>query len=96
MSFDLPWHYCSVTENGIKICHFAPETYDPRNWDGTGAGASFEPGMDEEGRYARVWIEQASPARVIVGVSYALRNDPYDIAHADIPSGSPFGDGDWG
>jgi hypothetical protein len=96
LSFDLPWHFCMVTENGIKVCDFAAETYDPRHWDGTGAGASFEPGMDEEGRYVRAWIEHASPARVVVGVRYALSNDVYDIAHADIPSGSPFGDGDWG
>jgi hypothetical protein len=52
--------------------------------------------MDEEGRYVRVWVEQASAARVIVDVHYALSNDLYDIAHADIPSGSPFGDGDCG
>ena len=40
MSFDLPWHFCSVSENGLKFAHFAAETYDPREWDGTGADAS--------------------------------------------------------
>lgn len=46
MSFDLPWHFCAVTENGIKLAHFAAETCDPRNWDGTGADASFEAGAN--------------------------------------------------
>jgi hypothetical protein len=94
MSFDLPWHYCMVSENGIKFAYFAAETYDPRDWEGTGASASFEPGMDKEGRYARVWIDQASAARIVVRVRYALNNEEYDIAHSDIPSGSPYGDGD--
>jgi hypothetical protein len=96
MSFDLPWHYCMVSENGIKFAYFAAETYDPRDWEGTGASASFEPGMDKEGRYARVWIEYASAARIVVRVRYALNNEEYDIAHSDIPSDSPYGEGDWG
>ncbi|WP_309666658.1 hypothetical protein [Tabrizicola sp.] len=96
LSFDLPWQYCAVTENGIKVCDFAAETYDPRTWDKSGAGASFEPGMDKEGRYVRAWVDHASPARIVVGLQYALNNEAYDIAHADIPSGSPHGDGDWG
>ena len=29
MSFDLPWHFCTVSENGLKFAHFAAETYDP-------------------------------------------------------------------
>jgi hypothetical protein len=97
MSFDLPWHYCSVAENGLKFAHFAAETYDPRRWDGQGADASFEPGMDKEGRYARVWIEHQSPARIVVRVRYALNNSRYDIAHDDLPTGSPYNDGkgDW-
>ena len=74
MSFDLPWHFCSVAENGLKFAHVAAETYDPRRWDGKGANASFEPGMDKEGRFARVWIEHQSPARIVVRVRYALNN----------------------
>ena len=77
MSFDLPWHFCSVSENGLKFAHFAAETYDPREWDGTGADASFEAGMDKEGRYARVWIEHQSAARIVVRVRYALTNSKY-------------------
>ena len=97
MSFDLPWHFCSVTENGIKVAHFAAETYDPRNWAATGAEASFEAGMDREGRYARVWIEHQSAARIVVRVRYALTNSKYKIAHDDLPTGSPYNDGkgDW-
>jgi len=35
ISFDLPWHYGSVAENGLKFAHFAAESYDPRNWGAT-------------------------------------------------------------
>jgi hypothetical protein len=84
-----------VTENNIKVANFAAETYDPRDFDGTGGAASFEPGMDKEGRYVRVWIEHQSEARFVVRVRYALANNLYDIAHPDIPSGSPYGKGDW-
>ncbi len=98
MSFDLPWHFCTVSENGLKFAHFAAETYDPREWDGQGADASFEAGMDIEGRYARVWIEHQSAARIVVRVRYALTNSKYEIAHDDLPTGSPYNDGkgDWG
>lgn len=48
MSFDLPWHYCAVSENGLKFANFAAETYDPRRWGATGADASFEAGMDKD------------------------------------------------
>jgi hypothetical protein len=95
MSFDLPWTYCMVTENNIKFANLAAETYDPRDFDGTGGLASFEPGMDDEGRYVRAWIEHQSDARIVVRVRYALNNNLYDIAHPDIPSGSPYGKGDW-
>jgi hypothetical protein len=95
MSFDLPWTYCMVTENNIKFANFAAETYDPRKFYATGGAASFEPGMDREGRYVRAWIEQQSDARIVVRIRYALANNLYDIAHPDVPSGSPYGTGDW-
>lgn len=97
MSFDLPWHFCSVAENGLKFAHFAAETYDPRRWDGRGADASFEPGMDKEGRFVRIWIEHKSAARIIVRVQYALNNSKYEIAHDDLETNSPYnnGKGDW-
>ena len=84
-----------VAENGIKVSYFAAETYDPRNFGGTGGAASFEPGMDRQGRYVRAWIEHQSDARIVVRIRYALANNLYDIAHPDIPSGSPYGKGDW-
>jgi hypothetical protein len=95
MSFDLPWNYCMVTQNGIKFSTLAAETYDPRDFDGTGGAASFEPGMDRQGRYVRAWIEHQSDARIVVRIRYALANNLYDIAFPDIPSGSPYGKGDW-
>ncbi|MBL8856094.1 MAG: hypothetical protein JNK57_19170 [Planctomycetaceae bacterium] len=98
MSFDLPWHFCTVSENGIKVAHFAAETYDPRRWDGKGADASFEAGMDKEGRFARVWIEHQSPARIVVRVRYALVNSKGQFARQDVATGSPYndGNGEWG
>ncbi|MBL8808966.1 MAG: hypothetical protein JNM43_02215 [Planctomycetaceae bacterium] len=97
MSFDLPWHFCSVAENGLKFAHFAAETYDPRDWNGQGADASFEPGMDKEGRFVRIWIEHKSEARVVVRIRYALNNSKYQIAHSDLKTDSPYngGKGDW-
>jgi len=95
MSFDLPWNYCMVTENGLKLSNLAAETYDPREFHATGGAASFEPGMDREGRYVRAWIEHQSDARIVVRIRYALANNLYDIAHSDIPSQSPYGKGDW-
>jgi len=95
MSFDLPWTYCMVTENNIKFANFAAETYDPRKFYATGGAASFEPGMDREGRYVRAWIEHKSDARIVVRIRYALANNLYDIAFPDIPTGSPYGKGDW-
>jgi hypothetical protein len=95
MSFDLPWTYAMVNQKGVRFSTLAAETYDPRDFDGTGGLASFEPGMDREGRYVRAWIEHQSDARIVVRIRYALANNLYDIAFPDIPSGSPYGKGDW-
>jgi hypothetical protein len=95
MSFDLPWTYFMITENNIKFANYAAETYDPREFFATGGAASFEPNMDKESRYVRAWIEHQSDARIVVRIRYALANNLYDIAHRDVPSGSPYGKGDW-
>jgi hypothetical protein len=36
MSFDLPWTYAMVNQQGVKFSTLAAETYDPRDFDGTG------------------------------------------------------------
>lgn len=95
MQYDLPTHFFLVTENNIKFSNFAAETYDPRHWAATGSAASFEPLQDRENRYVRVWIEHQSDARIVVRIFYALCNKNEEIAHPDIPSGSPYGKGDW-
>jgi hypothetical protein len=51
--------------------------------------------MDRQGRYVRAWIEHQSDARKVVRIRYALANNLSDIAFPDIPSGSPYGKGDW-
>ena len=95
MSFDLPAFPSMVTENNIKYSNFWAETYDPRNWHYGGGLASFEPLMDRQNRYARMWIEHQSDARIVVRVRGALCNREEGIARDDIPSGSPYGKGEW-
>lgn len=95
MQYDFPTFFFMVTENGIKFTNFAAETYDPRHWRAKGGAASFEPLQDRENRYVRVWIKHQSDARIVVRVRYALCNNKEEIAHPDIPSGSPYGKGDW-
>lgn len=74
--------------------YYVNETYAFGNeWAETNArGDCYEVGFD---RSARMWIEHASPARVVVGFRGALMNDRGQIAHTDRNSGSPYGRGDW-
>ena len=95
MRFILSAFPCMVTENGIVYSNLWAETYDPRNWRAEGGLASFEPLMDRNCRYARMWVERQSDARIVVRVRGALCNRIEDIAHTDMPSGSPYGKGDW-
>jgi hypothetical protein len=90
LRFTLPSFPSMVTENGIVYSNFWAETYEPRI-----GGGSFEPLFDRQNRYARMWIEHQSDARIVVRVRGALCNTEGDIAHSDIPSGSPYGMGDW-
>lgn len=90
MRFHLPSFPCMVTENNIRYSNFWAETYEPRI-----RGGSFEPMMDRDHKYARMWIESQNDARIIVRVRGALCDSKGNIAHSDIPSGSPYGKGDW-
>ena len=90
LRFTLPSFPSMVTENGIVYSNFWAETYEPRI-----GGGSFEPLFDRQNRYARMWIERESDARIVVRVRGALCNTKEQIAHTDIPSGSPYGKGDW-
>lgn len=89
MRFSMPCYSCMVTENGIHYSNGWTETYDPK------ASGSCEVPWDKEARYARMWIESQNPARVVVRVHAALADPDGKIAHTDIPSGSPYGKGDW-
>jgi hypothetical protein len=90
MRFHLPSFPCMVTENNIRYSNFWAETYEPRI-----GGGSFEPLFDRRNRYSRMWIEHQSDARIVVRVRGGLCNTREQIAHTDIPSGSPYGKGDW-
>jgi hypothetical protein len=92
MSFNLPSFPCMVTENDIYYYNGWPETYDRK----IGGDIWFEPLMDTPNRYSRMWIESQNDARVIVRWRGALCNrGDLNIAHSDVPSGSPYGEGDW-
>jgi len=90
MSFNLPSFPCLVTENNISFYNGWTETYDAAI-----GGGSFEPLMDRENRYNRMWIESQNEARIVVRFRGALCNPDEKIAHTDVPSGSPYGEGDW-
>lgn len=90
MSFNLPAFPCMVTENNIQYSNCYTETYEPRI-----GGGSFETLQDRRNTYARMWIESQHDARIIVRVRGALSDSRDNIAHTDIPSGSPYGKGDW-
>jgi hypothetical protein len=90
MSFDLPAYPCLVTDNGIRYTNEWIETYDPEVGE-----ASFEPHMDRRSRYSRMWIESQNEARIVVRWRGALCNPAEIIAHTNVPSGSPYGEGDW-
>jgi hypothetical protein len=89
MRFSMPCYPCIVTENNIHYSNGWTETYDPK------ASSSCEVLWDKEARYARMWIESQNPARIVVRVRAALADPDGRIAHNDIPSGSPYGKGDW-
>lgn len=65
------------------------ETYDPK------ASSSCEVLWDKEAKYARMWIESQNPVRIVARFRTALADPDGYIAHSYIPSGSPYGKGDW-
>lgn len=89
MRFSMPCYPCMVTENNIHYSNGWTETYDPK------ASSSCEILWDKEARYARMWVESQTPARIVVRVRAAIADPDGRIAHSDIPSGSPYGEGDW-
>ncbi|MHC5074597.1 MAG: hypothetical protein ACYTFE_07210 [Planctomycetota bacterium] len=89
MRFSMPCYPSMVTENGIHFSNGWTETYDPK------ASSSCEILWDREARTARMWIESQNPARIVVRARAAIADPDGRIAHNDIPSGSPYGKGDW-
>lgn len=89
MRFSMPCYPCLVTENNIHYSNGWTETYDPK------ASSSCEILWDKEAKYARMWIESQNSARIVVRARAAIADPDGRIAHSDIPSGSPYGEGDW-
>jgi hypothetical protein len=89
LRFSLPCYPAMVTENDIHFSNGWTETYDPK------ASSSCEILWDRDSRYARMWIESQNPARIVVRVRAAICDPDGRIAHTEVPSGSPYGKGDW-
>ena len=89
MRFSLPCYPSMVTENNIHFSNGWTETYDPK------ASSSCEILWDRNSKYARMWIESQNPARIVVRFRAAIADPDGYIAHSYIPSGSPYGKGDW-
>ncbi len=92
IDFILPAFPTLISENGIGYCNNYAETYDHETG---GHFKSFELIQDKENRYARMWIDTQCEARIVVRTMGALCDKQYRIAHTKIPSGSPYGEGDW-
>jgi len=90
MVFSLPSTAGYLTEEKVMCAQGFSETFDEKNCVGC-----TEICQDKECRFARMWIERQSDARIIVRTRGALCDKNYKIAHTDIPSGSPYGEGDW-
>ncbi len=89
MRFSMPCYPSMVTVNGIHFSNGWTETYDPK------ATSSCEILWDREAKYSRMWIESQNPARIVVRFRAAIADPRGYIAHSYIPSGSPYGKGDW-
>ena len=89
MRFSMPCFPSMVTENGIHFSNGWTETYDPK------ASSSCEILWDRKAQYSRMWIESQNPARIVVRWRAAIADPQGKIAHTEIPSGSPYGKGDW-
>ncbi|MFH1733033.1 MAG: hypothetical protein ABIF82_15480 [Planctomycetota bacterium] len=90
MIFRPPWLTGFIGEKNIICAPGYAETADAKNCDGPA-----EVQQDKANRYARMWIEKQSAARIIVRTRAALCDKNGVIAHNDVPSGSPYGNGDW-
>ena len=84
MAFDPPHFAGYVTDSGIGFANeWAETSYHNECYE-----VGFDPG-------ATMWIAQANPARVVVRFRGSLRSNKGEIARANLPSGSPYGPGDW-
>ncbi len=84
MHFDPPGTAAYVVDGQIGVGGEFAET--------SVAGECFEVGFDPD---ATMWVESQHRARIVVRYRGALRNAQGAVAHTDLPSGSPYGAGDW-
>ena len=88
MLFDPPHVAGYFTPEGIGFSNEWAETKSAEH-DGDDYG---ELGFD---RNAVMWIDRQNPARKVVRFRGALVNSDGEVQHADVESGSPYGQGDW-
>jgi len=88
MLFDPPGRAGYVTPEGIGVSN---------EWAETASIETERPGWGEVlfDRNAVMWIERQSPARKVIRFRGTLKTPEGEVLHADVESGSPYGEGDW-
>ena len=90
MVFRAPWQVTLDLGRGVRYGNAYAETLDNKNCQGC-----CEVCQDGRQQYSRMWIAHRSPARIVVRWRAALADKNGRVAHTDVPSGSPHGQGDW-
>ena len=95
-------NYFMLFEPPTDAIYYVPGAFAFGNgWAETWAESSvkwrdvFEISCDTDAHYARMWIDRASEARAVIRFRGALVDYAGRIARTDLPSGSPYGSGDW-
>jgi len=88
MLFDPPHVAGYFTPEGIGFSNEWAETKSPEH-DGGDYG---EVGFDKN---AVMWIERQNPARKVIRFRGTLVDSEGNVAHTEVESGSPYGQGDW-
>jgi len=88
MRFDPPGRAGYLTPEGIGTSN---------EWAETASIEKDLPGWGEVlfDRNAVMWLEQNNPARKVVRFRGVIKTPGGELLHADINSGSPYGEGDW-
>ena len=95
MHFRPPGQVWLESEDGFQAANGFAETKDPNICPSSEQKCDVEATMGGLLLNAKWWIARKSPARIVVRYRDALTDAEGNIGHTDIPSGSPYGRGDW-